>query len=238
MIGARETQDGLTADAIRVLTQAAHRSTDEIDGLDFADFVAHVLAATAANVGGPERLLAARPGSWEANQLHALIQGTIGHEPNDWHAYRTERLLIPLNVAELIEKRDLHPGLLGLDEAIDAIGLRYSTADDAETLDAWDAEIDAAVRRYETEYRIYANRFQTAVKMLGRSMRPPVDIDVSADANPTSSWWSATAVTNPTEHDADALVVAVWRAAHDAMPLPSVDVRPITSTAGRPACDS
>lgn len=234
----REIRDGLTADAIRVLTRAAHRSTEETDGLDFADFLAHVLAATAANVGGPERLLAARPGSWEASHLHALLQGTIGNEPNDWPTYRTERLLVPVNVAELVENADLHPGLLGLDEAIDVIGLRYASADDDETLDAWDAEIEAVIRRYETEYRAYADRFETAIQLFGKAMRPRVDLHVSADANPTSRWWSDTAVRNPSEYDADPLTVAAWRAAHDALPLPSVDVQPTISTAGPPAHES
>ena len=63
-------------------------------------------------------------------------------------------------------------------------------------LDAWDAEIDAEIRRYEAEYRTYADRFETAVRILGKIRRPPIDIQVSADVNPTSCWWNNTAVTN------------------------------------------
>ena len=51
----------LYTDTITILTRAATMSGS--DGApDFADFLAHVLAATAANVGGPDQLVAGRPG--------------------------------------------------------------------------------------------------------------------------------------------------------------------------------
>lgn len=53
----------LRTEAVRVLTRAANRSTSRTNTIDFADFLAQVLAATAANAGGPECLLAGRPGS-------------------------------------------------------------------------------------------------------------------------------------------------------------------------------
>ena len=56
----------LGAEAVRVLTAAAHRLRADGTPCDFADFLAGVLGATAANLGGIEQLLAGRPGSWEA----------------------------------------------------------------------------------------------------------------------------------------------------------------------------
>ncbi len=50
-------------DAVTVLTAAART------GSDFAEFLTHAVAGTAANLGGIEELLAGRPGSWEAHYV-------------------------------------------------------------------------------------------------------------------------------------------------------------------------
>jgi hypothetical protein len=100
----------LRAEAVSVLTRAAQRSLSDTASLDFAGFLAEVLAATAANVDGPDLLLAARPGSWEASHVDALLRGTMGDDRDDWLTLRTQPLAITLNVAELIEGGDLHPG--------------------------------------------------------------------------------------------------------------------------------
>ena len=218
--------DQLQQEAIRALTRAARESTNSTDWLDFADFLAHVLASTAANVGGPERLLARRPGSWEASHLDALLRGTVGDELDSWWTYRTEPLIVPLNVAELVEGSDLHPGLLGFDEAIDTIGNQYESAtrDDA-ALDAWDTEIDLLTNRYKTEYQTYAEGFTLAATAAGQATSPPIDVCVTVDASPTSAWWDPATVNNPNEYESDELAVAIWHVAHDTTALPNVDVR-------------
>lgn len=228
MIVTPRTWQTLSAAAIRVLTTAAHESTDSVDGLDFGDFLAQVLASTAANVGGPERLLARRPDSWEASHIAELLRATVGEEPDAWWNYRTQPLAITLNVAELIETGEHHPGLLGLDDAIDLVGARFTSADldDDTVLDAWDAEIDQLIHRYKAEYREYAARFTSIATAVATAMAPPIDIHVTVDADPHSPWWNPTTVTNPTEDDADQLAVAIWHAAHDAAALPNVDLRP------------
>src|SRR4051794_14283778 len=103
----------LYADTIAILTGAATKSSSD-DIPDFADFPAHVLAATAATVGGPHLLVAERPGSWESRCLDSLIRGTMGDRPDDWTWFRTQPIVVPLNVAELIEDELHHPGLMGL----------------------------------------------------------------------------------------------------------------------------
>lgn len=228
MTAISQHHDQLLQDAIRALTRAARESTSSADGLDFADFLAHVLASTAANVGGPDRLLARRPGSWEASHLEALLRGTVGDEPDSWWTYRTEPLIVPLNVAELIEGSDLHPGLLGLDDAIDTVGLRYCSADDEDdaVLDAWDWDIEVLIERYKTEYQAYAERFTLAATAAGQAISPPISVRVTADANPTSTWRDPSTITNPSEYESDELALAIWHAAHDAIPLPNVDIKP------------
>lgn len=221
--------ESLRTTAIRVLTIAANVAINR--DRDFADFLANVLATTAANVGGPERLLAGRPGSWEAGLIEDLLRGTVGTDPDSWWTYRTQPLFITLHVAELIESGEHHPSLLGLAEAIDAVGERYdSTWADEGALDAWDAEVDALNQRYRAEYRAYAERFANAAAAIREALSLPVDVIVVSAVSPNSSWWDESDPTNPTEHDADPLALAIWHAAHDTVALPNVDVRPATAS--------
>jgi hypothetical protein len=55
--------------AVRALTLAARTEPD------FAGWLGDVLAAVAAEIGGPHRLIAGRPGAWEAHHVIALAGG-------------------------------------------------------------------------------------------------------------------------------------------------------------------
>ena len=179
---------GLFTKTVTLLTQAATRSPADGTPRDFADFLTHVLAATAANVGGPKRLLAAnegRPGSWEAAHLNELLRGTIGDDDTDWLWFRTAPLTIRLNVAQLIEDDLTHPGLMGLDEALETRGGRYeSTTADAD-LDAWDDDIEATTARYTAEYQLYAERFTAAARAYAQQLSGlTVRVEVYAATDP------------------------------------------------------
>jgi hypothetical protein len=109
------------ADAVRVLTEAA-RLTDplpESDAAapapgqpmsvksgrgpaDWAEFVTQALAGAAANVGGIEEILAGRPGSWEADGVRNLLTSTVGHDEEHLLEYRTEALVVDIDIDELI----------------------------------------------------------------------------------------------------------------------------------------
>lgn len=84
------------AQAIAALTTAARGTKirgagtphEQTEQADFADIAAHVLTSVAANLGGTESLLAGRPGSWEADLVRQLVNGTA---PEDEIArYRTD----------------------------------------------------------------------------------------------------------------------------------------------------
>jgi len=45
---------------------------------DFGGWLAHVLAAVAAELGSTDALTAGRPGSWEAELVQRLVKGTVG----------------------------------------------------------------------------------------------------------------------------------------------------------------
>ena len=216
---------GAFIQAVRALTRAALRR-DHLEPCDFADFLAQVLAATAANVGGPDRLLAGRPGSWETDALACLLNGTMGDEPDRWLSYRTEPLVVPLNVAELVESGDWHPGLLGLDDATAAADHKQDSGVTDNVATPGDADIDEVTTRYTSEYRRYADRFAKAVQDAAAQIHHlTVEVVITADPDPLSAWWSDLTVHNP-DSSLDGLIVQLWNAAHDTVDLPNVDISP------------
>jgi hypothetical protein len=83
-------------DAVTVLTAAARTCSD------FAEFLTHVVAGAAANLGGIEELLAGRPGSWEAHYVRELLTASVGHDEQYLHGYRTEPLTVRVHVDDVL----------------------------------------------------------------------------------------------------------------------------------------
>jgi hypothetical protein len=54
---------------------------------DFAGWLAGVLTQTACELGSSNALTARRPGSWEANLVQRLVQGTVGWDDECLDAY-------------------------------------------------------------------------------------------------------------------------------------------------------
>jgi hypothetical protein len=112
--------DEVLADAITVLTEAARlrrpRSVDLTDTgmkpVDFAELLSLVVAATAANVGGIEELLACRPGSWEADYVRNLLMSTVGSDEEYLWEHRTEPVVITVPVDQILTE-------LGIDQLFD-----------------------------------------------------------------------------------------------------------------------
>ena len=212
-------------DIVAALTALARRRTTEGDAVDVAEFICLALAAAAANVGGPDLLLAARPGSWEAATIYELLVGTMGEDPKGWSRYRTEAVVVPLNVAELIETGDLHPGLLGLDDAQAELDHRFDGTNEA-AYDEYERELERLADRYGETYRDYGRRFAAAVRRIAATAEylqvPP---QVRVDADPISHWWEDAVLSNPGLCEDEPLVLRLWWAAHDLVPLPNVDIR-------------
>lgn len=225
MTGIPSAQDDAYYEIVRLLTQVARRSDPDGQRRDFAGFLALVVASTAANVGGPDRLLADRSGSWEACHLDGLLRGTMGDQPDDWTRLRTEPLAVPLNVAELVEDGVQHPGLLGLDDAMAVIEARYLDTEDEALLEQCDSEVGAVITRYAGAYRDYGERFDRAVREAASALHLPVAVTVKVDHNPQSEWWAGEAVRNPWLYGDDWLAHQLWSEAHDTVALPNVDVR-------------
>ena len=117
--------------------------------------------------------------------------------------------MIRLNVAELIEDDHHHPGLMGLDEALENFGDATRPAGtEGDDLDAWDAEIDTITARY-TDRIPALRRTIHASGARHRRAHPGLSADVyiEADTDPNSRWWSTTATTNPSGHGGDHLAL-------------------------------
>ena len=165
----------LWVQAVDVLTRAIRLTRTRNDGTvepaDFADFLATALAAAAANVGGPNRVTAGRPGSWEASHVEGLLAGTLGYDitTEALTAYRTEPVLVPLNVAQLVEDSGALPTLDEADQAIPWPGTGdgsyehpHGEGATGDELDAREAATDELRARYAAAYARYATAFGAA----------------------------------------------------------------------------
>ncbi|GAB3917582.1 hypothetical protein GCM10011575_31350 [Microlunatus endophyticus] len=149
----------------------------------------------------------------------------MGENPDQWWTLMTEPVTFSLNVAELIENPDLHPGLAGLDEAEDKLDASFSDcADQDQMAEAHDAALTGLNRRYTDGYALYAERFVTAVKSAATDLGLPLPPRVVVDDDPQSAWWDDGAIRNSANTDS-ALVIDLWERAHAIVPLPNVDIR-------------
>jgi len=91
----------LMKQAIGVLTSLARRTRDpDSEPIDFADLAAYILTTVAANVGSVDTLLAGRPGSWEADLVRQLVDGTAGDGLADLARFRTEPVRLYVNAED------------------------------------------------------------------------------------------------------------------------------------------
>lgn len=58
------------------------------DQHDFGGWLAGVLASVASALGSTDALIAARPGSWEADLIRQLVKGTVGWDDDHLADYK------------------------------------------------------------------------------------------------------------------------------------------------------
>lgn len=136
----------------------------------------------------------------------------------------TESVTLSLNVAELIEDPDLHPGLVGLYEAEDKLDASFGDHSDQDQLThAHEAALNDLDRRYTESYVLYVQRFVAAVESVAvdRNLRLPPQVFV--DHDPQSAWWDDGAIRNSVNTDFE-MVNELWERAHAVVPLPNVEI--------------
>ncbi|WP_088284753.1 hypothetical protein [Kineosporia sp. A_224] len=233
------------AQAVAVLTTACRLrfarthsdgTTASSEPIDFADFLASVLAGVAANVGSMDRLVAGRPGSWEAGLVAQLVTGTVGEDEAWLYENRTEPVVVPLNVPAL--SWDL-PGFPEVEDAVTHTLDRLRLSPDPQTAariaeqltdEQWleydevrDAAEAAVLARYAQLYRAYADAFTDAVHAAAAQIAGlSVLVSVTCAHDPHEQ---AAAVVNPFDDlncgaPDDELTARLWRAAAAAVPVP------------------
>jgi hypothetical protein len=154
--------------AVTAVTRAIRAINANQRGGDGAEFITHLLATAAANLGSTDAVTAGRPGSWEAAGVQDLLRSTVGYDDEYLLTYRTEPVEIVVN--SVYELDDL--GMFETYEAsIDHIGralfaARWSRSRDRLTIDELEQIEDIEEQLVELEKRDraeYQQRFTTTV---------------------------------------------------------------------------
>jgi len=218
--------------AVTALTQGARLTGPGQRPVDFADFLASALAAVAANLGGVDRLLAGRPGSWEADLVDQLVHGTVGHDDAGLTEYRTEPIVIHLNVARLVEEAEEVNGreaIAPYEREWMAVEDHYAALDDDQDhSDAEEAALAALRDRWAGEYARFAEAFTAAVLAQAAAI-PGLTVPVTVEATTDPDARTDRGLPHPggwDDPDPDPLVWRLWCAALDTTPLPTHDDAP------------
>jgi hypothetical protein len=154
--------------AVTAVTRAIRAINAGQRGGDGGEFVTHLLATVAANLGSSEAVTAGRPGSWEAAGLGDLLRSTVGYDDEYLLTYRTEPIEIVVN--SVYELDDL--GMFEIYEASTAhigrvlFGDRWTPSRDRLTLDQLEQIEDIEEPLAELEHRDraeYQQRFTATV---------------------------------------------------------------------------
>lgn len=223
-----EARQSLWLMAVDTLTRAARLTRTlaggQVEPADFSDFLASVLAAVAANLGDVDLVTAGRPGSWEADLVDQLVRNTVGVGQERLLAHRTDPVVVPLNVAQLVEDSGC---LVSFFEAEQAVSFAPDL-DEATRDHAW----EQLLGRYQDAYEAYARAFTQAVVAEALTVDglavPSADgapglrvpVAVQAITDPDLPW--GLVVENPTEWEGDPLVWQLWQHAVDTVGFPQL----------------
>jgi hypothetical protein len=230
--------------AVEALTAAARLRHPDNGQLDFAEFAAHVLASVAANVGGVDRLLAGRPGSWEADKVGDLLYSTVGHDEEYLLQHRSEPVVIHLNVHRLTYTRAtresdgtrMWASETPCETELDEVWQRYAAlSEDAYTDETFAAEEAgyAAIRaKWSARYAAYAEAFTDAIRAEAAAvegLNVPVRVEAVTEADEAVD----DSPSHPDDVDYDdpaydPVAVRLWDAALAAVPVPADDQWPAT----------
>jgi hypothetical protein len=216
---------------------------------DGAEFITHLLATVAANLGSTEAVTAGRPGSWEAASVEGLMHSTVGYHDEYLMTYRTEPIEIVVNsVYELDD--------LGMFEAYEAslnhigqtlFGNRWSQSRDQLTVAELEQIEDAEGPLVELEQRDraeYRQRFTATVQARLEQLRAEdpsrypehltITVRYADDTNDTNDSDHLPGGGSPDLTDGWGIDLAsiLYAHARETTPLPGSDAAP-TWTPGR-----
>jgi hypothetical protein len=169
-IPAVDPDAALVGQAIGVLTAAAQQTrvrgagspAETIESADFADIAAQVLTSVAANLGSVETLLAGRPGSWEADLVRQLVEGTAGYDPGDLLRWRTAPVRLEFDAYDTLY--DFGIAELFEEERDQAAERTYDEALTDEQLAAAEEQLVAIERLWESDQAAYTEAYRTTAQ--------------------------------------------------------------------------
>ena len=162
--------------AVAAVTRAIRAINNDQRAGDGAEFITHLLATVAANLGSTDALTMSRSGSWEAAGVRDLLGSTVGYDDEYLPTYRTEPIEIVVN--SVFELDDL--GMFETYEASTAhigqllCGDRWSPSRDKLTLDQLEEVegVEEHLRELETRDRTeYQQQFASTVKARFEQLR-------------------------------------------------------------------
>jgi hypothetical protein len=164
----------LTAAAKQTRTRGAGTEQATTEPVDFAEIACHVLTVVAANTGGVERLLAGRPGSWEADLIRQIIHNTAGDHLD---RYRTLPIRLGVDVASAFDDFGIaEMAVREEDAAVEA------TFDDSLTEDGQaraDALADAIGRLRHADEDAYLAAYRQTVERRAAELGITVPVEVT-----------------------------------------------------------
>lgn len=139
-------------DALTAIARTTYQTDHGAHPVDFADALAHILASVTANVGSIDTLLAGRWGSWEADAVRTLVDGTVGPDGEQLPYYRTDPIRVWIDPEAHLS---------------DVLGARW--------YEAWDAVTDLAGQVAENAYREAVQRHADDPRVVPEERRQLMD---------------------------------------------------------------
>ncbi|MGW6279327.1 hypothetical protein [Kribbella sp. NPDC055071] len=164
--------DSAEPDDFQVAASAITRAIRAINagqrGGDGAEFVTHLLATVAANLGSSYALIKARPGSWEADRVSALLASTVGEADEYLVGYRSDPVELVVNSVDELDELGLYETYEASTNHIGSVlfGDRWTPSRDRLTLDQLEQieDIEQALADLEDADRSeFERRFTAAV---------------------------------------------------------------------------
>ncbi|MDX3003250.1 hypothetical protein PWY87_16285 [Kribbella solani] len=154
--------------AVAACTRAIRAINAGQRGGDGAEFVTHLLATVAANLGSSYAVIKARPGSWEADRVSALLASTVGEADQYLVGYRSEPVELVINSVYELDDLGLYETYEASTNHIGAVlfGNRWTRSRDRLTVDQLEQiqEIEQTLVDLEDADRAeFERRFTAAV---------------------------------------------------------------------------
>lgn len=164
----------LTAAAQQTRTRGAGTEQATTEPVDFAEIACHVLTVVAASTGGVERLLAGRPGSWEADLIRQIIHNTAGDHLD---RYRTLPIRLGVDVAGAFDDFGIAEMCVREEDAAVEATFNDNLTEAGQT--RADALAEAIVRLRKEDEDAYLAAYRQIVERRAAELRITVPLEVT-----------------------------------------------------------